>query len=105
MKLENEIAEYLKNCTLINHAKANGIKAPVKCESSGRASEDWMSGYLKRNLSLSIRKPEQTSQARAAGFNKVVVEKFYDNLSILCMINTSFHREISSTAMKQTAQL
>ena len=35
---------------------------------------------MKRNNSLSIRKPEATRQARAAGFNYVVVKEFQNNL-------------------------
>jgi hypothetical protein len=35
---------------------------------------------MKRNATLSIRKPEPTSQARAAAFNKPVVMSFYDQL-------------------------
>ena len=51
----------------------------------GKASEDWLAGFLIRNKSLSIRKPEQTSQAiaRATGFNKPVVDSFYDKLQSL----------------------
>ncbi len=95
--MEKELADYLKTCTLINHglspaetrvialsfATANDIKIPPEWTKHGKASEDWLSGFLKRNNSLSIRKPEQTSQARAAGFNKQVVESFYDKLDIL----------------------
>lgn len=51
----------------------------------GKSSEDWLAGFLIRNKSLSIRKPEQTSQAiaRATGFNKPVVDSFYDKLQSL----------------------
>ena len=44
------------------------------------ASKDWLLAFLKRNPDISIRKPEPTSQARASGFNKPVVQTFFDKL-------------------------
>ena len=46
---------------------------------------DWFSSFIKRNPILSIRKPERTSQARAAAVNHVVIDKFYDDLFNLCV--------------------
>jgi len=34
------------------------------------AGEDWIAGLMRNNPRLSLQKPEQTSLARAAGFNK-----------------------------------
>ena len=97
-KLEDDLAKYLQSCSTINHgmttietrklaysfAIANQITVPSSWTNKESASEDWMSGFMKRNKSLSIRKPEKTSQARAAGFNKPVVSIFYDKLSEVC---------------------
>jgi len=44
------------------------------------AGEDWACGFLKRNPTLSVRKPEGTSIFRAAGFNRGKVNRFYDVL-------------------------
>jgi helix-turn-helix, Psq domain len=91
---EEEIVQYLQSCCLLNHgltphetrklahqyAEANNVKTPASWITHQEASRDWFTAFLKRNPVLSIRKPEATSQARAAGFNKVVVNEFYDNL-------------------------
>jgi hypothetical protein len=50
---------------------------------------------------LSIRKPERTSQARAAPVNHPVIYKFYDDL--LELIITNSKQKIFSIAMKPTS--
>lgn len=47
------------------------------------AGKDWLTGFMKRHPSLSLRQPTSTSIARAMGFNKPQVERFYKNLSDL----------------------
>lgn len=44
------------------------------------AGIDWLGGFLKRNPSLSVRKPEATSLNRVRGFNKTEVNLFFTNL-------------------------
>lgn len=56
-------------------ALRNKIPHPFKNESAGK---DWFYGFLKRHPKLSIRKPMGTSFARARGFNKEEVDKFFD---------------------------
>lgn len=63
-----------------NYAKANQIKMPPSWYVKEEAGPDWFSLFIKRNQSLSIRKPERTSQARAAAVNHPVIDKFYDDL-------------------------
>jgi hypothetical protein len=50
----------------------------VKCETAGK---EWFTNFLKRNKGLSIR--ESTSQARAAGLNKVVMNNLYE--PVICL--------------------
>lgn len=57
--------------------EANHIPHPFNMESK-MAGEDWACGFLKRNPTLSVRKPEGTSIFRAAGFNREKVNRFYD---------------------------
>ncbi|KAJ8934809.1 hypothetical protein NQ318_010223 [Aromia moschata] len=48
------------------------------------AGLDWLHGFFKRHPDLSLRSPEPTSAARAMGFNKTAVSKFFTNL-IACI--------------------
>lgn len=62
-------------------ARSNNCNYPENWNNLELASEDWLTAFLKRNPSLSIRTPESTSLARAMNFNKENVRKFYQNLA------------------------
>ncbi|KAJ8955085.1 hypothetical protein NQ314_006966 [Rhamnusium bicolor] len=44
---------------------------------------DWVYSFLKRNKTISLRTPENTSAARASGFNKASVQTFFNLLGSL----------------------
>lgn len=64
------------------YAEINNVSERFNLENK-MAGKDWLKGFCSRNT-LSLRTPEQCSMARAIGFNKVQVGRFYDNLKTCC---------------------
>lgn len=60
-------------------AEKNNIPHPFN-KSVGLAGYDWLAGFRKRHPELTLRTPEATSVARAQGFNKPAVDRYYDML-------------------------
>lgn len=60
-------------------AEKNGTSHPFNSE-TGLAGTDWLRCFRRRHPELTLRVPEATSAARAQGFNRVAVDKFYDLL-------------------------
>ena len=63
-RLAYQLAEKLKLCHNFNHEKC-------------MAGKDWFQAFIKRHPNLALRKAEGTSAARAMGFNKEAVSKFF----------------------------
>lgn len=61
-------------------AVINKCSYPESWDRDRAAGKDWLCGFLSRSPNISLRQPEATSLARAAGFNAVVVGKFFDLL-------------------------
>ena len=53
---------------------------PTNWHKNKKAGDDWWRGFCARNMDISLRTPESTSLARAAGFNKTAVNSFFENL-------------------------
>lgn len=60
-------------------AEKNGVPHTFNQERK-MAGKEWLYSFLRRHPQLSLRNPEKTSLARAKGFNRVAVGKFYDLL-------------------------
>ena len=61
-------------------AERNGLSTAFS-KNKGIAGQKWYAGFLKRHPELSIRRPEATSLARADGFNKEAVNKYFRNVN------------------------
>ncbi|CAH1975097.1 unnamed protein product [Acanthoscelides obtectus] len=59
------------------YAEANHI---IHCFKNNAAGHQWYQNFMKRHPELSLRTPEPTSVARASGFNRPQVERFFENL-------------------------
>ncbi|XP_047033976.1 uncharacterized protein LOC124640306 [Helicoverpa zea] len=68
-------SEFLK--LVFQYAEINNIPHTFKNETAG---EGWYAGFRSRHPDLSLRCPEPTSIARARGFNKPQVLRFFDLL-------------------------
>lgn len=91
---EFELSEYLKKCSRLCYglthdqvrkfaaefAFMNKILVPESWVTNKKAGYDWLYGFIKRNNSLSLRKPEKTNISRIKGFSKNVVEDFFTKL-------------------------
>ncbi|XP_060878158.1 uncharacterized protein LOC132950650 [Metopolophium dirhodum] len=96
---ESMLTNYLKNCAdmyfglspkdvkklVYEFAIKLDLKIPPSWTKYEFAGDDWFSSFLKRNNTLSIRKPEATSLARAMNFNPVNVKKCMDKYDSVLM--------------------
>lgn len=95
LEMEELLKEYLVKASKMHHgltrkdtkklayqlAVKNNLKIPDNWHKMEQASDDWLSGFRSRFPTLSLRKPEATSLARATACNPTTVAEFFDNLS------------------------
>ncbi|KAB0801258.1 hypothetical protein PPYR_05612 [Photinus pyralis] len=91
---ESALAQYLLTASKMNYgltpkecrklaylyAIENGKNVPRYWTSNEEASYDWFRGFMERNGTLSIRRPEPTSLSRATAFNRHTVSQFFQLL-------------------------
>lgn len=94
---EAELSRYLIKCGRLHHglppnaakrlafdlAVANNKTIPDSWHKNSSAGKEWFTAFLKRNPTISLRTPESTSIARCMAFNKPIVYKFYDDLTVI----------------------
>lgn len=92
---ENDLEEYLSFSARLNYglnknevrvlayqyAVANDKKMPEQWKIAKKAGREWLRWFLKRHLTLSLRKPEATSLGRSTSFNKKNVAAFFSKLA------------------------
>lgn len=75
------------------YAEKNNIRNNFN-KKSCMAGRDWLEGFLKRNPTISVRKPEATSLNRIKGFNKTEVDHFFQNVENVMSKYNFFPTEI-----------
>ena len=90
---EIQLVKYLLEASLIHYgltysltrelafefAVSLKIAYPDSWNKNKSAGLDWMKSFMRRHRELSLRKPENTSLARAIGFNQVNIAAFFRN--------------------------
>ncbi|CAK1602061.1 unnamed protein product [Parnassius mnemosyne] len=65
------------------YAKKNNLSYPKSWDKYEKAGDDWLQSFLSRHTDITLRTAEATSVARAKGFNRHEVRRFYENLESL----------------------
>lgn len=104
LEQENELKNYVIECAqkfygisakevrriAYQMGKINNIQMPPTWNTNEMAGKEWFRFFKQRHPELAIRKPEPCSLARATAFNKVNVQKFFNNLKVALQRHESF---------------
>ena len=63
-------------------AEIKGTSHTFKMEKK-QAGKDWYRSFMKRNPQISLRQPESTSMARATGFNREAIDRYFSLLETI----------------------
>lgn len=99
---ETELCTYILKCSKMHYGlqtkqvltlayefgSLNKIKMPSSWVTNRSASKDWLRAFMRRNSTLSLRKPEATSLSRASSFNRTNVGNFFNNLQSILSRHT-----------------
>lgn len=81
----------IKKCAYA-YAEKKGMACPFNKDRE-TAGDDWLWGFMKRNPTIALRKPEATSINRITAFNKEEVAIFFNNLEqVQAKYNFQVHR-------------
>lgn len=94
IEMEKKLSDYVLRASEIYHGLSprevrrlayqftveNNATVPDSWTRNQQAGPDWLSSFLKRNRTISIRRLESTSLARMASFNKENVKIFFEKL-------------------------
>ena len=61
------------------YASKLGLKVPPSWVEKRHAGKDWMTHFIKRHPSLSLKRPEAANLSKVTGFNRQNVKLFFDN--------------------------
>lgn len=79
-RLHYGLTKYQVRVLAYQYCKQNERQIPANWEREKRAGRGWLRYFIQRHRTLSLRKPEATSLARATSFNKNTVSNFFSNL-------------------------
>ena len=103
-EIEEEISDFIKERSRLGYgltisevktlaydmAKHKNIPSPSSWERNKQAGHDWYLKFRIRHPDLPVRKPESCSVARAAAFNKPVIEAYFKRLGDVLQRNPRF---------------
>jgi len=83
----------------------NNVDHPKSWYISGSADDDWLVHFLKRNPNIVLRTLEPTSVARARGFHRPQVERFFKLLEeqyTICDVDATRVYNMDETGISTT---